>query len=66
MDSGAAAERAPTAVRAATLGRLSEAVDSSLASMRAVVLNDRVLVPDPEEPLVSGDIVSLEETGATP
>jgi molybdopterin-guanine dinucleotide biosynthesis protein A len=66
VKSDAQASRRPAEVRAATLGRLSEAVGSRLDSLRAVMLNGLELDPDPEEPLVCGDVVSLEETGATP
>jgi hypothetical protein len=45
------------AIRAATLGSATEAAGASLSCV--VALNGKEILPDPEEPLVEGDVVSL-------
>jgi hypothetical protein len=59
-------ERPPVSVHAATLGGAARASGTHLDSAREPAINGRAVPPDPEEPLVYGDVVCLAFDKATP
>jgi molybdopterin-guanine dinucleotide biosynthesis protein A len=57
LDAEGSRRPGPITLRAATLGGAAEAIGVRLSSQLVVALNGEKVRPDPEEPLVTGDVV---------